>query len=232
MHFMSRLSAICVAALFIGIFPTQAQQDTPAQIKAREALRQKMKALQEQDTNQIPTQTSSLAPVSSPSLSGATSGSPAPVLSSPPASAVFSSPPPGSAQTSADSEAIAKARATLRQKLAELNAPAAPATAMPVAAKPVSKSQSSAAPAKAKTADTAASAKPAAEQTPVKPEAAPKPSPPKVMSARGLPPIGSPAPTISPAKQQQLQELLQLYQADKISPQDYHDRRAKILAEP
>lgn len=221
---MSRLPAICVAALFIGMFSAQSQQDTPAQIKAREALRQKMKALETQDTNQPPPAAQSPVPVSTPLPAAATSVSSAPV-SNPPPSAVFSTPPPGSGQVSADSEAIAKARATLRQKLAELDAQAAPSIQG-------SKSKSSAAPAKVKTTETTTSTKPLEEKSQVKPQEAAKPNPPNVMSARGLPPIEPPAPTISAAKQQQLQELLQLYQADKISPQDYHDRRAKILAEP
>ena len=228
---MSRLSAICVVALFIGIFSAQSQQDTAAQIKAREALRQKMKALQVQDTNQTPSATQSPAPVSTPSPSPTTWVSPAPV-SSPPPSAVFSSPPPGSAQTAADSEAIAKARATLRQKMAELDAQAAQANTVAAPSKPVFEFKSSAAPAKVKTMETTTTTKPAEEKTQVKPKEAAKPNPPKVISARGLPQIEAPAPTISPTKEQQLQELLQLYQADKISPQDYHDRRAKILAEP
>lgn len=42
-----------------------------------------------------------------------------------------------------------------------------------------------------------------------------------------------PSPSAGPkTKQERLMELLQLYQADKISPAEYHDRRAKILAEP
>ena len=33
-------------------------------------------------------------------------------------------------------------------------------------------------------------------------------------------------------KEQRLKELLQLYLTDKISPRQYHQERAKILAEP
>ena len=211
MHFMSRFSAICVAALFIGIFSAQSQQDTPAQIKAREALRQQMKALDGQSTNPTPSAVQSPAPVSKPAPATIPRFPPA-TASSPPPSAVFSSPPPAAAQTPGDSEAIAKARATLRQKLAELDVQAAPS-------KPAASPKPSAAPATA--------------QTQVKPKEAAEPSkPPKVNSARALPPIAAPAPTISQTKEQQLQELLQLYQMDKISPQDYHERRAKILAAP
>lgn len=39
-------------------------------------------------------------------------------------------------------------------------------------------------------------------------------------------------PTGPPTKQQRLTELLELYRTDKIGPIEYHERRAKILAEP
>ncbi|HZV33804.1 MAG TPA: hypothetical protein VFB72_04440, partial [Verrucomicrobiae bacterium] len=38
-------------------------------------------------------------------------------------------------------------------------------------------------------------------------------------------------PALSGPKEQQLNQLLQLYKADKISPYEYHQERAKILAE-
>jgi hypothetical protein len=41
----------------------------------------------------------------------------------------------------------------------------------------------------------------------------------------------APAP-VAGSKEQRLQALLQQYQADKISPEEYHSQRAKILAEP
>jgi len=37
---------------------------------------------------------------------------------------------------------------------------------------------------------------------------------------------------ISGSKQQRLAELLQLYKSDKITPAEYHQQRAKIVAEP
>jgi hypothetical protein len=42
---------------------------------------------------------------------------------------------------------------------------------------------------------------------------------------------GPPLP-ISDAKQQKLKDLLRLYQADQLTPEQYHQQRAKILAEP
>jgi len=39
--------------------------------------------------------------------------------------------------------------------------------------------------------------------------------------------------TLAPgSKEQRLQELLQLYKADRITPTEYHEQRAKIIAEP
>ena len=55
-----------------------------------------------------------------------------------------------------------------------------------------------------------------------------------------VPPAGT-APNVAPpemkkgpvkAKEQRLKELLQLYLTDKITPREYHQQRAKILAEP
>lgn len=47
-----------------------------------------------------------------------------------------------------------------------------------------------------------------------------------------LPPLAAPATGLSAAKQQKLDQLLQLYRSDQITPQEYHEQRAKILAEP
>jgi len=48
----------------------------------------------------------------------------------------------------------------------------------------------------------------------------------------GLKPIVAPPLPISPAKEAQLQGLLEKYKADQITPEQYHTERAKILAEP
>ena len=50
--------------------------------------------------------------------------------------------------------------------------------------------------------------------------------------ALSFPPLAAPESPISPAKEQRLQELLQQYRADLISPEQYQATRAKILAEP
>jgi hypothetical protein len=51
--------------------------------------------------------------------------------------------------------------------------------------------------------------------------------------AATVPTDGAPAAAASPAEmtqQQKLREILNLYVADQITPREYHDRRAKILA--
>jgi hypothetical protein len=47
-----------------------------------------------------------------------------------------------------------------------------------------------------------------------------------------LPALQGPATGLSSAKEQKLNELLNQYRADQITPQQYHEQRAKILAEP
>jgi len=45
-------------------------------------------------------------------------------------------------------------------------------------------------------------------------------------------PLQGPALPISADKQQRLNELLRKYQIDEITPEQYHQQRASILAEP
>ena len=48
----------------------------------------------------------------------------------------------------------------------------------------------------------------------------------------GLKPVTAPALPIAADKASRLQALLTKYQADQISPEEYHKQRAAILAEP
>lgn len=50
--------------------------------------------------------------------------------------------------------------------------------------------------------------------------------------ALGFKPLESPPLPISADKQQRLADLLQKYKADELTPEQYHQARAKILAEP
>jgi hypothetical protein len=85
----------------------------------------------------------------------------------------------------------------------------------------------------------AASATPAAAQTPA-PAAAPAipREPSQNVNASfpgkelGLKPIVAPALPISPIQVEQLQALLEKYNANAITPEQYQIERAKILAEP
>ena len=47
-----------------------------------------------------------------------------------------------------------------------------------------------------------------------------------------LPPMAAPPSSLSAAKQQKLDALLQQYRMDQLTPQQYHEQRAKILSEP
>jgi hypothetical protein len=63
-------------------------------------------------------------------------------------------------------------------------------------------------------------------------EVARKESPIVKEPAPELPQLTGPPSPLTPAKQQKLDELLQLYRADQLTPEQYHDQRAKILSEP
>ena len=49
---------------------------------------------------------------------------------------------------------------------------------------------------------------------------------------QSFPPLKGPPPAVSATKQQRLDELLLKYRTDQITPEEYHEQRAKILAEP
>jgi len=66
--------------------------------------------------------------------------------------------------------------------------------------------------------------KPEPTKSPAKPS---KPTQPTVYQ-----PIEGPAAPVSAEKQQRLHELLSRYQADQVTPEQYHAERAKILAAP
>ena len=71
----------------------------------------------------------------------------------------------------------------------------------------------------------------------VKPESKPKaevkakPEPKVKSTGKTKTPADAPKSTGPKSKEQQLKDLLDLYKADKISPREYHERRAKILFE-
>jgi hypothetical protein len=69
-------------------------------------------------------------------------------------------------------------------------------------------------------------------QPPAAPGSAPGARPTTVSRPQPFTPIQGPPPAVSAAKQQRLDELLRRYMADEITPEQYQEQRAKILAEP
>ena len=222
--------AVCAAA-FCASFIAVRAQDTPAQAAARAALMDKMNELVAQPAQPAPP----ARPVPPPIVvtpSGATPvkpsqptnvvvipppvvhqppAAPAPATKSVPATVVVQAAPAIS-----DTEAQAKAKAALEQKMSETNwaTPAAPPPpqTQPAATTPVKPA-------------------PPAVQPVVMPPPPPQ-NPNYPGKDMGLGPITAPPLPISPAKQAQLQGLLERYKADQITPEQYHAERAKILAQP
>ena len=236
MQFSKFLSLFCATAVCAGFISARAD-DNPAQAAARAALEQKMQDLDAQEAA-----TNSAAPpavVVTPS--GAAQEQPAPpatVTTTPAAPAPAATQPapaetqPAPAIIPADNDAQAAARAALNQKMQELDEQEAATnsvtlpviTIAPVVAAPEQTSH----PVETQPAPTAQVQAPAAAPTPT-PSAADVNYPGKEL---GLKPIEAPAPPISADKQAQLQALLAKYMADQVSPEEYQQQRAAILAQP
>ena len=174
------------------------------------------------------------APMGSANASGGTPAKP---------SATLLAPEPASA------DLIEQARQSMRAKLAELQAnhPTAPeATPAPqfqtaphpivepaaTTTAPVTTEVKSATPSKAEI--RAAKEREAAEKKAAE-KAAAKPARSKTVAAPTTftpTPIEPPATNLPAGKEQRLQSLLEQYKTDKITAEEYHAQRAKILAEP
>lgn len=148
----------------------------------------------------------------------------------------------------ADTATDAKLREALHQKMEEMNkpaaaaqpaAPAAPAPTFeqPAAAPVVVTQEGAVAPPAAqddaRTAQLRAALREALVSTPPPAESAPATSGTAALPAEVPAPAIMMAPPlpISATKEERLETLLQLYKADRITPMEYHERRAKILAE-
>ena len=227
--------AVCAAAFCAGFIAVRAQ-DTPAQAAARAALMDKMNELGAQ-----PAQPAQPAPppvvVTPAGTATVKPGQPTNVTVAPPpvvhrqpavpAPATKPMPATQTVQTApaiSDTEAQAKAKAALEQKMSEMNTGnwAAPAVTPTAAPAPQTQPVTATNPAK-----------------PVPPAVRPEVmSPPSQINADypgkglGLKPILAPPLPISAAKEAQLLGLLERYKADEITPEQYHTERAKILAEP
>ena len=212
MHISKFLAVLCVSAL--GTTSLLAQRpDNDVQARARQQLREAMGELNGQPvTNAAPTQPVKPMPAPAPAPAQPAVIQPKPVAQPPvtaPAPVVKPMPttaaPASMSQPKALSpDAEAKARAALHQAEGVQWTPPAPTTTMPAPAMTMT-----------------VGGKPAASQ-PVF-TAAPATAPAD---------LAPPAPQLSGTKQQRLDQLLQQYKSEQITPQAYHEQRAKILAEP
>jgi len=218
MHIQKLLAMISAGAIF-GAGSLQAQSvDNDIQAKAREALRQKMAELGSQ-----PAATNSPAPAA-PTVPVPPT---APVTPPPPAAPVAPAvtpkadtkafeqtgqlPPPAVMVTPpkrVSKELQAQALEALRQKKAELDAQEPVVTPTP----------------------TVAAVAPMAPIPTPAPITVVKSAP--AVDLHAAPPTPAPVPVLSGSKEQRLDELLQLYKTDRITPAEYHQQRAKIIAEP
>lgn len=165
-------------------------------------MRAALRRMMEQSSGTTPTTTPPPAPAPAPPPANTTPSSPAPVPAAPP-------PAPATRQSfdsvpqPDDSAKLNQARTAMREKLAESQAAPAPdAPTSPVAPAPI------------------------AHQPPAQPVAPPPPP------APGYTPIEAPASPLSASKQARLADLLVRYKADAITAQEYHTKRAAIIAEP
>ena len=218
-------------------------QDNAAQAAARAALMQKLNEL---DTNP-PAATPSPAPAQpAPAATAPMTVAPAaevpaavaaPAPAQSPAEATFA---PAAVSNSAsavaapattetapagDTAVQAAARAALEQKMQGLqsSSPAAPQTSAPVESAPVQSAPVEPAPVQPAPVKTA----PVVSAPPM---AAPAANPPATVMGERT--IVAPPPPISMTKQEQLDRLLMLYKSNQLTPLQYHDQRAAILAQP
>jgi hypothetical protein len=226
------LSVIGLVAAFLAFAPNRGTGDTQAQIKAREALRQKIAELEGSPASppkpaapQPPPAPATPAkpatppaPVAAPqSKAPVAPVAPAPVFAAVPAATAPSSSIFGPVPDAVENENTARAREALRQQMAfEFG--------------PVPDAVEDANTARARAAMRAEMA--LLQRTPAVPM---KPgrstastaliaSTPLVMEVPPYPLTGS--------KAARMAELLQRYNADQITPKEYHTQRAAILAEP
>jgi hypothetical protein len=255
---------VCAVTLAVSSTYVQAA-DSSAQIKAREALRQKMQELDAQQpaTNQPATNQPA------PEVKAVPAPTPRVAKPAPPVTAEPPVQPSPSVQTQPrlNTNAQAQAQEALRKKMLELQKQEeekqqAAVQAAPTPPPAVVQAETPAPAAKQnRNAEQQQNATPEMAETP-RPRGAPPEDIERARSAmrrkisdldREAPlemaqagegkdkrhpytpkfdPIAGPSSGLSPAKEQQLGQLLTRYQADEITPEQYHAERAKILAQP
>jgi hypothetical protein len=184
------LPLACAAAVLLSCFAVRAD-DNEAQMRARQALEQKMKDLPP------PAEETPATSAKKKKAKKESTATTAPIYSAPATAPVVETAPPTA------------------PKVVEPTPPAAPVISAPVTPAPT---------------NPAVTATPKPAQPPIEEYHPAKPAPQNPPA--GFPPLEAPASSLPASKEQRLQQLLQLYKADQITPQEYHDQRAKILSEP
>ena len=209
---------ICAVVLLAGSEGLSAA-DTDAQIRAREALRSAISAM---DTQQPPAKVTRPAPPEkSPKPAPA-----APVFSPAASTDTVKIVPPPSAPTPAPAA----------PPPVQISTPAAPPSS--TWATPASDSFSQVPP--PSDSEAAAKAREALRQSTFQPEMQPSTgqqvpgagAAPAFSATPGFKPLDTPSSPLTGSKQERLNELLRRYRADEITPEQYHTQRAKILEEP
>jgi hypothetical protein len=204
-----------------------AAQDSEAQAKARQALEQKIKDNQTQPTPTV-IEVEPAKPVQ-PEPAPAPKQTPPPKATTQPKPAATSETQFMNMPQSTSAETADKLNQALHQKEMELDAqrPVQPVTAAPVAA-----STGYAMPASATAVHVGTTQpQPASSVVHVGTPATTKPSKGKPVVAAAAVPTGPPT-GLSASKTQRLADLNQQYNMDKVTPEEYHRQRAKILSEP
>ena len=232
MHFQKLCAVICGVTFLVASSLNLKADDTDAQAKAREALRKAMEELNAQQGKPAskpaaPAVKETPAPAPKPVP---VTPAPEPVAPAPAPAAVAPTPAPEPAPTAVapaptagfpqsklsaeDQERVLEAMRNERAKLDAAEQAGAKSKAPPVAIK---------------------SGNGSAEQAELKKEAKEqekKEREMQKMAAKSGTPITPPPADMAPgSKEQRLYELLQKYKADQITPTEYHQQRAKILAE-
>jgi hypothetical protein len=207
MHVAKSLLIVCMAALGANSLIAQTAADSDLQSKAREQLRQKMAELDAQQ----PRSSANSAPAAKPVE---------PVPQPAPAGVVT---PPEPVKPSAPPIVAPPTTVIVPSKPAPVVVP--PGGLSPEAAAKVREAlhQTTAEMDERQKAAAAEVAHEKAVKHPAGEQVSPKTPP-----AASMP---MPAALAPGSKEQRLAELLQLYKADKITPVEYHEQRAKILAE-
>jgi hypothetical protein len=235
---------VCAAALGAGVVTVRAD-DNPAQAAARAALEDKMRALNAQPA---PTNAPVSAPVKSkkparpavttvpatpppaqnpPAAAPAAPEQPAPIAVTPSGAAMRqpTNPPPAMTTLPATPPAVKPAQKpapTTPSSKQGLFAPVPPASGSGPVGAPTQTTQPST--------NVQTPAPPVATPQPVSTKPPPNPNSPDSGKVLGLKPIVAPPLPITSAQQAELQALLEKYEANAITPEQYQAERAKILA--